>query len=138
MADQITRVDYYVGTIPDKIGEGARFLNAIKDAGINLTGFLGYRKTARNAEIVVVVDEKAPALGGIAKKAGVTLEKKQKGFFINGEDRPGAVAEIMAKLAEAGINVVSTHAMCGGANRWGALITVAAPEVRKAATVLGL
>jgi hypothetical protein len=135
MADEITPVVYYVGTIPNKVGEGARLLNALKEAGINLTGFFGYPR-ARAAEIILVVDEKAPALGPIAKKAGVTLGKKQKAFLLSGDDRPGAVAEAMAKLAAAGINVASVHGVSGGACCYGAVITVDAAAVRKAAKVL--
>ena len=135
MADEITPVAYYIGTIPNKVGEGARILNALKDAGVNLTGFFGYPK-ARAAEIILVVDEKAPALGPIAKKAGATLGKKQKAFLLTGEDRPGAVAEVMAKLAAAGINIASVHGVCGGVGRYGAVITVDAAAVKKAAKAL--
>src|ERR1019366_7009629 len=104
MADEISRVAYSVTTIPHKAGEAARVLTAFKDAGLNLKGFLGYRKTARNAEIICVVDEKTPGVGAAGKKAAVTLGKKEKAFLVNGEERPGAVAELMSKLAEAGIN----------------------------------
>jgi hypothetical protein len=138
MADAITRIDYYMGIIPNKTGEGARILKALTDAGINLTGFLGYPKTARNSEVVFIVDEKTPAIAGLAKKAGVALGKKQKGFFVNGEDRLGAVSEKMSALAAAGINVVSLHAMCAGAGRYGALIVVDAKDVRKAGKTLGV
>ena len=34
MADEISRVEYYVAAIPHKAGEGARVLTAFKDAGM--------------------------------------------------------------------------------------------------------
>ncbi len=132
---EVTPVVYYMGTIADKPGEGARVLNAFKEAGINLIAFLGYPK-ARKAEIVIAVEEKAPALGPTARKVGLALGKKQKALLVTGEDRPGALAEIMEKLAGAGINVVSAHAVTGGGGRWGALIAVPPAAMRKALKAL--
>jgi len=132
---EVTPVVYYMGMIADKPGEGARVLNAFKEAGINLAAFLGYPK-ARKAEIVIAVEEKAPALGPVAKKIGLALGAKQKALLVTGEDRPGALAEVLEKLAAAGINVASSHAVCGGAGRWGVLLTVAPAALKKAAKVL--
>jgi len=68
MTDEISRVEYYVAAVPHKAGEGARILTAFKEAGINLTGLLGYRKSARKAEIIVIVEEKTPGVSAAGKK----------------------------------------------------------------------
>jgi hypothetical protein len=138
MADEIKQVSYYMGTLPDKVGEGARILKAFQEAGVSFLAVLGYRKTARSAEFVVVVDDQAPNLAPTGKKAGLVLGRKQKGFLLQGEDRPGAAAETLSKLAEARINVISYHGVCSGQGRYGALVAVEPGDVRKAAKALGI
>jgi hypothetical protein len=137
MADAISKLEYYTATIANKPGEGARVLGALREAGVNLTAFFGYKAGARKSEIICVVEKATPEMKKAAKKAGLELSKKQTGFFVHGEDRPGAVADIMGKLGDAGINVHTAHAICAGANRYGAFIVVDADDVRKAGKALG-
>ena len=138
MPDEISLVDYYMAAIPHKAGEGARVLTAFRDAGMHLTGFIGYWKTGWNAEIVFIVDRKTKGMGAAGKKAKLLLGPKRRGIMVKGEDRPGVLAELLRQLAEGGINVTSVHALSAGSGRFGALIAVAPEELRKTTKCLGM
>jgi hypothetical protein len=71
-----------------------------------------------------------------AKSAGLKLSPKKTGFLIQGEDRPGAIAEILEKLASARINVTATDAVCSGGG-YGAILWVKPLDLVKAAKALG-
>jgi hypothetical protein len=43
MAEEIRVVEHYSASIPNKVGEGARVLGALRDAGVNLLAFWGYK-----------------------------------------------------------------------------------------------
>lgn len=137
MADEIRRVDYYYVTVPDKPGEGARILAALHEAGVNLLAFSGFPAGARKSQLDFIPEDTA-AFTKAARKAGLKLSSKKSGFLVQGEDRPGAVAEIMGKLGAAGINVTAIQAVCAGAGRYGAILWVKAPDLRKAAKALGV
>jgi hypothetical protein len=135
MAETITRVDYFYIETPNKPGEAARALNAIKESGLNLLAFSGFPK-GRRAQLDFIPADSA-AFAKCARKAGCTLSKKKSGFLIQGEDRIGAVADLLSKLADAQINVTAVTAVCAGENRYGAILWVKPPDLRRAAKVLG-
>jgi hypothetical protein len=135
MADTITIVPYFSIVTPNKTGEGAKLLGALKDAGVSLIGLWAYPVKGKKAQFdVVPVDPKA--FTKAAKKLKLEVGAKQSAIAWAGEDRMGAVADAAAKLAAAGIGVIATQAMCSGEGRFGSLIQVAADDVKKAAKVL--
>jgi hypothetical protein len=135
MADTVRRVDYFYIETPDKPGEGAKVLAGLRDAGVNLLAYTAFPR-GRRAQIDFIPEDSV-AFKAVAKKAGLKLSAKKTGFLIQGEDRAGALAEIMAKLAAADINVTATDAVCAGEGRYGAILWVKPPDVRRAAKALG-
>ena len=136
MPDEVKRIDYYYTSVPDKPGEGARILAALRDAGVNLIGISAF-PYARRSQLDLIPEDGA-AFVEAAKAAGLKLSKKKSGFLIQGEDRPGAVAEVVKKLVDAKINVTSAQVFCAGAGRYGGMLWVKAPDLRKAAKALGI
>lgn len=134
MADVIRKVDYFKAQVPDKAGEGARILSALLGEGINLLAFTGFprgRKTQLD-----FVPEDGPAFRKAARKAGLEVAKNTA-FLVQGPDRRGAIAEIVSKLADAGVSITALDAVAAGGGRYGAILWVKPAEVRKAAKALG-
>lgn len=135
MADTIRVVDYYYVKIPDKPGAGARLFEALREAGVNLTAFHAFPKGRRSQLDFVPSD--AAKLKAAAREARLKLTGPKKAFLIEGDDRVGAVADTVGKLAAAKINVTAMDAVCAGSGRFGSLLWVKPRAVKKAAKTLG-
>jgi hypothetical protein len=136
MPDTVKRIQYFYTEVPDKPGEGARILTMLKEAGVNLLAYSGFPK-GRRAQLDFIPADVA-TFRAAARKAKLTVVGPKTGFLIQGEDRPGAVAEIIAKLAEAKINVTACDAVAAGEGHYGAMLWVKPQDVQKAAKVLGV
>ncbi len=136
MAETISRVEYFYIETPDKPGEAARALSTLKDAGINLLAFTGFPKGRRSQLDFIPADP--AAFVKVAKKAGWKLSAKKSGFLIQGEDRIGAAADVLRKVADAKINVTAVDAVCAGMERYGAILWVKPRDLKRAAKALGL
>jgi hypothetical protein len=129
------KLDYYSVVVPNKPGKGAHLLGALKEAGVNFVAVWGYPVGKRKARFDLVAEDPA-LLKKAAKQLKIEIGKKQTAFHIAGADRPGAVAEILAKLAEKKINVNAIQAVAAGAGVFGALVQVDPGGVKKAAKAL--
>lgn len=135
MPDTIRKVDYYYVMAPDKPGEGARVFGALRDAGVNLMAIHAF-PSARRSQIDVVPTDAAAFLSA-AKAAKLKVSKPKTVFLVEGDDRVGAMAEMLARLGAAGINVIATSAVRTGQGRYGALLWVKPRDVKKAVDTLG-
>jgi hypothetical protein len=110
-------------------------MNAFKEAGINFTGLWGY-PVAEATTRVDLVPEVPADFKKAAKKLKIQISEKQIGFWVSGKDKRGAIADVLQKLADAGVNVRAAQAICSGAGRFGALIQVDAEDVKAATKAL--
>src|SRR5205814_7000131 len=135
MADTIRVVEYFYVETPNTPGVGAAMLSTLRDAGVNLLAFSGF-PSGRRAQIDFVPED-AAAFRAAAKAAKWKLVGPKKAFLVSGADRPGAVAELMTKLAQAKINVTAVDALCATGGSFGAIVWVEQRDVVKAAKALG-
>lgn len=134
MAHSVRVAEYFYIDAANKPGEGARALGHLKEAGVNLLAFSGFPR-GRRAQLDFVPSDPA-AFRAAARRARWKVTGPKRCFLVEGDDRPGAVADIMAALAGAGINVTAIDAVCSGAGRFGAILWVAPRDVARAAKVL--
>lgn len=134
VADTIRKVGYYSMNVADKPGEGARVLQVLSEAGVNLLAFSGFPR-GRRAQLDFVPEEAGPFRRAMTR-AKLKLQPRKTVFLVQAEDRGGAVAELVHRLAEAKINVTAVDAVTTGEGRYGALIWVKPADVNKAAKAL--
>ena len=135
MPDAVRVIDYFYIQTGDRPGEGARVLQHLKDAGVNLVAFHGF-PTGRRSQLDFVPSD-AAAFKAAAKMARWKVVGPKKALFLEGDDRVGALADCFVRLAEARINITATDAVSTGAGRFGVILWVKGRDVRRAAKALG-
>ena len=136
MKDQVLAVDYFVLNVDDRPGTGAELGKKLAKEGVNLLAVMAF-PTGSGKTQVDFVPENPEAFTKAARKIGLAPEGPKTAFLAHGPDKPGAVAEILDRLAQKSINV---HATCGvgaGGSRYGAILWVAPSDVEAAMRALG-
>lgn len=137
MSDRIRRAEYYYTHVPDTPGEAWRIAHALHEAGVNLIAFSAFPAPGKGSQVDFIPEAREPFLK-TCKAAGLTMIGPKTCFLIDGAERPGAVASILARLADAKINVTAMDATCAGGARWGAILWVKPTSVDAAARALGI
>ncbi len=134
MANRIRKVPYFKTMVPNRAGQGARVLGVLQAADVNLLAVLAF--PAGGGAQLDLVPENRTALTRAARKAGIRLSGPKPVFLIEGDDRTGAVAAVLARLAAARINVTAIAAARAGGGRYGGFLWVRGRDVARATRVL--
>jgi hypothetical protein len=97
--------------LPYQPGTLARLTAALSDAGIDLQGCSGQQFGPEG--IIHLLVEDAAAAREAASLAGFVVRDEREVLVAGVEDRPGALAGLLAPLAEAGIDVNLTYLATG-------------------------
>ena len=133
--DTIRRADYFSMDIPSKLGEGARLLGVLRDAGVNLLAFTGF-PAGRRAQVDFIPAETA-SFRAAARKLGMKIGPRKTVFLVEGDDRVGAIAELCDRIAATGVNLTAMDAVSAGNGRYAAMFWVDPRDVNKTAKALG-
>ena len=91
----------------DRPGELSKVVEAIARGGVNLEGI-----AEQDGIVHLLVAEAAPARAAL-EGAGLRVGLEREQLVAEVEDRPGALAEVTAKLAAAGINLHHVYVATG-------------------------
>jgi hypothetical protein len=137
MADNIRSVEYYAASVKDQAGEGHRVLSALSDEGVDLRAFCGFPTGEGKAQLDFVPTDSKKFLAA-AEKLKLRVRKPKQAFLISGDDRVGAVASALGKLASAKIPITAAQAVSSGDGRFGMLLWVKPARHAQAARALGI
>ena len=136
MADVIRTAQYFKVQIADKPGTLAGILAPLREAGGNLLAVHAFPRSRRTQ--VDVVPEDPAAFKAIAKAHKLKIQGPKMCLLVDGDDRPGALADLTDRLRLAKINIISVTGLCAGQGRFGAILWVKPGDVKKTAKVLGV
>jgi hypothetical protein len=130
----VRKASYYSTKVSQRPGSGAQLLAALKAAKVNLLAFTGF-PAGGGAQVDFIPKDNAKFMQAV-RKAKVKVSARKTVFLAQGEDRVGALTQVLGKLAKAKINVVSLQAVTAGKGRYGAMFWVKRKDVAKASRVL--
>lgn len=129
----IERASYFVIDAEDKPGQLARFSLHLLEKEINLAGIWSFGTGKGNAEIIAIPHD-AHVFRTLAREAGWTFQEGTC-FHLTGEDRHGALAETLHRIAQEEINLHSVDAM-GFETRYSAYVWCDEDDIEKLRKVL--
>ena len=115
-----------------KPGVLAKVCDALGKAGVNIVA-LSAGESAGRGKIRLVVSDPAKAKRALA--AAKIRCSEEAALLLTMDDRPGALAEVASRLAEARINIKYAYASTAGGGRAQVVVAVANPD--KAERALG-
>ena len=136
MAELIRTAQYFKMQIADKPGTLAGLLAPLRDAGVNLMAVHAFPRNRRTQ--VDVVPEDPTAFKDLAKAHKWKMQGPKMCLLVDGDDRPGALADLTDRLGSARINMTAVTGLCAGQGRFGAILWVKPRDVKKAVKVFDI
>ncbi len=137
MASKIRRVEYFTTTIPDRPGQACELLSQFAKLGVNLVGMTAIPMGPESTWLTLYPSDSNLLLRA-AQRMNITLNGPQHALLVQGDDEMGALAAVLAKLAEAGVNIFATYAVADGKGHYGDIINVRAEHYDRAVKTLQL
>ncbi|MHC5002429.1 MAG: hypothetical protein ACYTJ0_04835 [Planctomycetota bacterium] len=135
MAYTIRRVDYFYTTVKDQPGEAYKLLTELARLGVNLLAFTAVPVGPMRLQLTLFPND-PNNIAVAAEKAGLLLDGPHPALLVQGDDKLGALADVHAKLAEAGVKVYASSGVSDGQGSYGYVLYVRPDEIDSATTAL--
>ena len=97
--------------VPNEPGALARVAAAVSDAGVNLAAAT-YVGSGDLADLHILVKHAEPTRR-VLEPVGLTVAEENEVVVIEAEDRPGVLADLARRVADAGININLVYVATG-------------------------
>jgi len=99
-------------TLENRPGTLADLSEALGKAGVNIEGIAGFAREIKGGEdrefvthiAHILVDDATPAKRALVN-AGIKIEEEREALVIDIRDRPGELAAVTRRIADAGVNI---------------------------------
>src|SRR5258706_8437908 len=108
----VKRVKSFVIDAENKPGVLAQYLKGLRDGGVNLKGLWGFATMGGNAKIHCIPDDEGKFLQA-CKKMGKERHVRIS-FSLSGEDRVGAICDLLDRIAAASTSFKALDAISSG------------------------
>ena len=105
----IARRTFFVISTEDRPGQLARFSKRMSEKEINMSALWSFGTGRGNAEIIAIPMEPR-IFREVARESG-WMFREGNCFHLTGEDRPGALADTLDRIAQEGINLHAVDSM---------------------------
>jgi putative acetyltransferase len=135
MTFEVRRVDSFRITVEGNAAEGFKMLSLFAGAGVSLLAFKAVPLDLARTQFTLFPNDGAKMAAG-AKKAGLKLDGPHSALLVQGEDEPGALADIFERLSKAKIAVLESTGIADIKSSYGVVIYLAAEDCERALAAL--
>lgn len=112
MALIVKRVKHFMMEAQDRPGVLAQFAKTLRDTGVNLKGLWGFGLGQGKAQIFCVPEDEGKFRQACQKASSPV--KEGISFYVSGDDRAGALCDLLDKVTAAKINIHALDAISTG------------------------
>lgn len=129
------KIDYYYAGVKDEKGEGFQFLSKLASHKVDLLALTAVPFGPEKAQFTIFPSN-VQTLMEAAKREGISLDGPHSAILVQGEDHIGAFAEVLSKIASAGVSVFSAQGMTDGQKGFGYIVYVRPSDIEKTISAL--